>query len=60
VTYSKGGDTKGGGHKDCAYGVAGKTFSTVAPSVQQRKHGHLERPPSQENAAGVKGKDFSR
>lgn len=42
---------------ECAYGVPGKTFTSSPPVVAQRKHGHLERPPSQELAVGIKGKD---
>jgi hypothetical protein len=43
--------------KCCVTGVAGATFTAKKPVVVQRKQGHLERPPSQELAVGLKGKD---
>lgn len=30
------------------------------PTVVARKHGHLERPPSQESAHGLKAKEFTK
>lgn len=40
----------------CAYGVAGRTFTSSPPVVVQRKQGHLERPASKELAVGISGK----
>lgn len=43
--------------KGTVAGVAGRSFTASTPVVVQRKSGHLERPPSQGNAVGLKGKD---
>jgi hypothetical protein len=47
-------------HKECAYGIAGKSFMAQPKVVQNRKQGHLERPPSQELAVGLKGRETGR
>lgn len=43
--------------KGTVAGVPGRSFTASTPVVVQRKSGHLERPPSQGNAVGLKGKD---